>query len=447
MIFNSPVILILLISFFLLFYRLKKRRLLLITIANFTFLEVLGIDSFVICLILFTLMNFLFYVQKLFNSRKTLTFCLFALTICFFYLKSILNPTLSDSLFSNSAYGSIGLSFAFFGGLATLIEIKRNQSSNFNFERSTQYLIFFPLVLAGPFIKPIDLIQKMENMDPKFWDRLPETVFLIGRGLFKKTLATLMHVLFLNRMLSVNTIWDTLLSSLVLMVFIFADFSGYSDIACGIANLCGIKIDSNFDLPYLAKSPTDFWRRWHISLNVWLRDYLYLPLTRISLRYMSGSPWASFVLPRLNILVSMLLIGLWHQISVVKIIYGLIAAFPLMFTKGISFRNARLNLFISRLFTFFYIMVIQQVLFTNNISSFYKAINSISNWNPSLDTHFTTKLIFTVACLIATHSFDSSQLLLNLKKNPYQMGLLTAVFILIFLIFGRNGGAFVYANI
>ena len=447
MIFNSPIVLILVLLFFAMYDRLKSNRLNLLVLFNFLFLFVIGIESFLISLTYFIFMNILFYLQKRFNNKKTLLLLIGASVVIFIYLKSFLNPSFSQTLFSTINNGSIGLSFILFAGVATLIEICRNPSLSINVKRTSSYLLFFPLVLAGPFVKPLILLEQLDNLGGSSLANKPEGFFLIGRGLFKKTISTFIHVMLINSNVAVGTAWETIAFSVALMIYLFADFSGYSDLACGLCALCGIRIEPNFNLPYLATSPTEFWRRWHISLNVWLRDYFYLPFCKTTIGFTKNRKSLIAIASKSYIILIMLLIGLWHSIRPLSLAYGAVAALPLVIGTDFKLSNLKFGLAISRILTLVYIVIIQVILVAPDFAFLEKYFKAWLNWNWTANSNFGSRICFLILCLILCQAFDWSECFLRLSKNRGLLIFTISLFILVFLIFGRNGGAFVYSNL
>ena len=179
------------------------------------------------------------------------------------------------------------------------------------------YISFFPHLVAGPIVRAkIFLDQTIRRSDPKDI-RLGMSVFLIVGGLFKKVIvANYLSTDFVDGVFRAPTEYsrlDLLLGMYAYALQIYCDFSAYTDIAIGIANLLGYQFPQNFNQPYRASSVQDFWRRWHITLSNWLRDYLYIPL--------GGNRDGTWLTYR-NILITMLLGGLWHGASWNFVIWG-----------------------------------------------------------------------------------------------------------------------------
>ncbi len=168
------------------------------------------------------------------------------------------------------------------------------------------FIMFFPHLIAGPIVRPRDYLPQIHRRKRWDWERGYLGCRLILMGFFKKAiladqLAPTVDAIFKDPSLfSTSAIW---LGVLAYAIQIYGDFSGYSDMGIGLAHLFGFKLGINFNYPYVADSIADFWRRWHISLSSWLRDYLYIPL--------GGNRFGTWFTVR-NLILVMLLGGLWH---------------------------------------------------------------------------------------------------------------------------------------
>ena len=202
----------------------------------------------------------------------------------------------------------LGISFFTFEFIHYLVDIYRGDVPVHSFTRFHVFAAFFPTQIAGPIKRFQQFVPSLMSIGHFDAPLARDGLMLIGRGLGKKVLLADRLSPFANRGFaaaadgSIATA-DAWLVTLAFSLQIFFDFSGYTDIARGSAALFGFRIPINFDGPYLATSIADFWHRWHISLSTWLRDYVYIPL--------GGSRRARIVVMR-NLLITMLLGGLWH---------------------------------------------------------------------------------------------------------------------------------------
>ncbi len=174
-----------------------------------------------------------------------------------------------------------GISFYTFQTISYTVDVYRQKiAAERNFLDFALFISFFPQLVAGP-------IERAETMLPQFkstrklnFSQFESGIRLIIWGYFKKlviadNVSILAFQVFKTADMPFPLIW---VAALAFTVQIFADFSAYIDIACGVARLFGIELSTNFNFPYIAKSPADFWRRWHITLSNWIRDYIYIPL-------------------------------------------------------------------------------------------------------------------------------------------------------------------------
>jgi alginate O-acetyltransferase complex protein AlgI len=212
----------------------------------------------------------------------------------------------------------IAISFVTFHALSYIIDVyRRVLPPTRSLLDILFYISFFPHLIAGPIVRADKfLAQTIGPRDPANI-RLGQSVFLILGGLFKKVIvANYLSTGFVDGVFrdpAANSSLDLVLGMYAYALQIYCDFSAYTDIAIGIANLLGYEFPQNFNYPYRALSVQDFWRRWHMSLSSWLRDYLYIPL--------GGSRFGALATYR-NIMITMALGGLWHGASFGFLIWG-----------------------------------------------------------------------------------------------------------------------------
>jgi len=212
----------------------------------------------------------------------------------------------------------VGISFFTFQSLSYTIDVyRRNIEPLKRLSDYAFYLTFFPQMVAGPIVRAADFIPQIHKTPYVSKADFGRAIFLICAGLFKKAvISDYISLNFVDRIFdnpSLYTGLENLAGVYGYALQIYCDFSGYSDMAIGIALLLGYHLNINFDSPYQSASITEFWRRWHISLSSWLRDYLYIPL--------GGNRKGKFR-TYVNLLVTMLLGGLWHGAALRFIIWG-----------------------------------------------------------------------------------------------------------------------------
>jgi alginate O-acetyltransferase complex protein AlgI len=211
----------------------------------------------------------------------------------------------------------VGISFFTFMGISYIVDVSRGHLEPASWLDTFVYLSFFPHLVAGPIVRGGELFPQIATRrDPTRVD-LSRAAYLILAGLFKKVVlssylaSTIVDPVFGNP--GGHSSFEILVAVYGYAVQIYADFSGYTDIAIGVALLLGFEFPQNFDRPYTARSLQEFWRRWHITLSRWLRDYLYIPL---------GGSRRGESRTYVNILITMLLGGLWHGAAWTFVTWG-----------------------------------------------------------------------------------------------------------------------------
>ncbi len=211
----------------------------------------------------------------------------------------------------------VGISFYTFKTMSYTIDIYRRKiKAAHQFLDYALFLAFFPPLLAGPIDRASGLLPQLSSPRRLSFEQSSIGVFLILFGLFKKVaisdgVAGSVNAIYGS---SGTVAWiDVVLATFLYAVQIYCDFSGYSDIARGVSKLFGIELMVNFNLPYFSKDPSEFWRRWHISLSTWLRDYLYIPL--------GGNRQGSRRTYQ-NLMTTMILGGLWHGAAWNFVLWG-----------------------------------------------------------------------------------------------------------------------------
>ena len=219
----------------------------------------------------------------------------------------------------------IGLSFHTFQAMSYTIEVYRGkQKAERNFGIYSLYVMFYPQLVAGPIERPQNLIHQFYEKHVWDSDRVKLGLLQMMQGFFKKVviadrLAMVVDPAYAN--LSNQSSLNLIIASIFYSFQIYCDFSGYSDIALGTARLFGIELLRNFAFPYFSRDIAEFWRRWHISLSSWFRDYLYIPL---------GGSKASLWKKIRNTFIIFLVSGFWHGANWTFIVWGLVNALYFM---------------------------------------------------------------------------------------------------------------------
>lgn len=231
----------------------------------------------------------------------------------------------------------VGVSFFTFQSLSYTLDVYRgNLKPVDNILDYAFFVSFFPQLVAGPIVRASEFLPQIHKptiVSPEMFGR---GIFLIGCGLFKKAvISDYISINFVDRVFDAPTLYsgiENLFAVYGYALQIYCDFSGYSDMAIGIALLLGFRFPLNFDSPYQSKTITEFWRRWHISLSTWLRDYLYISL---------GGNRKGEIRTYANQMITMLLGGLWHGASWRFIIWGALHGIALTVHKFLGSRFPR----------------------------------------------------------------------------------------------------------
>jgi D-alanyl-lipoteichoic acid acyltransferase DltB (MBOAT superfamily) len=213
----------------------------------------------------------------------------------------------------------VGISFFTFMAISYVVDVFRGDLEPAGWLDFFAYLSFFPHLVAGPIVRGGELLPQIRRRrDPRRID-LARCAYLIFGGLFKKVvISSFLASAIVDPVFGSpgsHTSLEILVAVYAYAIQIYADFSGYTDIAIGVAGLLGFRFPENFDGPYTARSLQDFWRRWHMTLSRWLRDYVYIPL---------GGSHGSEAATSRNILITMVLGGLWHGAGWTFVVWGLL---------------------------------------------------------------------------------------------------------------------------
>jgi D-alanyl-lipoteichoic acid acyltransferase DltB (MBOAT superfamily) len=351
----------------------------------------------------------------------------------------------------------VGLSFHTFQALSYTIEIYRgNQKAERNFGIYALYVMFYPQLVAGPIERPQNMLHQFHSKHNFNYDEVVYGLKIMLWGFFKK-------IVIADRLaIYVNAVYGNPLqhngSSLLLATFFFAiqiycDFSGYSDIAIGSARIMGFKLMQNFKRPYLATSVSDFWKRWHISLSTWFRDYIYISL---------GGNKVSIPRIYLNLFVVFLLSGLWHGASWTFVIWGCINALFIIISLIVKNNKTyfflhmiipdKLKIFFQILITFFLISFSWIFFRSDSLTSSMLIVKKIfSKWKGSLYYENPSMLLYSFFGIFVLFLYElnkeyiiNSYTLFN-NKNWIIRNLPYALLVILILLFGVfDGGQFIY---
>lgn len=222
----------------------------------------------------------------------------------------------------------LGISFYTFSAISYIVDVKRGKTEARNLKDVALYLAFFPKITSGPIQRSSDFFRQIDAERKVGWETFSIGIQMFMFGLFKKiVLADRLSVF-------VNQVYETPMAFGSMTVFgaavayslqIYFDFSGYSDMAIGVAKILGIDLPRNFNLPYLSHNVTELWKRWHITLSSWLQEYLYISL---------GGNRKGKVRTYFNLILTMVLGGIWHGANWTYVMWGLLHGIALAVHKG-----------------------------------------------------------------------------------------------------------------
>jgi alginate O-acetyltransferase complex protein AlgI len=273
----------------------------------------------------------------------------------------------------------IGISFIVFEKITYLVDIYRGRGEPArSLGMYLLYIFFFPKLLAGPIVKYHDLepqlSQRQQNPDDLLIGFRRFLIGLTKKVLLADTLSEVVDQIFSLQLhsLSFTTAWIGLISFTLQIYF---DFSGYSDMAIGLAQMLGFSIAENFNMPYISTSFTEFWRRWHISLSTWIKEYLYISL---------GGNRLGTLRTYLNLWICFILSGLWHGASWTFVLWGIYHGLFLVLDKLFWLRlSQKLPNLVKVTFTFFFIMLGWLLFRVTSLEQFMAFIMAM--FNPSKD--------------------------------------------------------------
>lgn len=342
----------------------------------------------------------------------------------------------------------IGISFYTFQALSYVIDVyKKVVPVEKNLLNFTTYVVLFPQLIAGPIVQYKTVANELSKRQ--------ETVGLLSEGIWRFAVGLAKKVIIANQ---IGAIWTEIHSTPELLTVgkawigalaftfqIYFDFSGYSDMAIGLGKMFGFNFLENFNYPYISKSITEFWRRWHISLGTWFKEYVYIPM---------GGNRKGLIRQIFNILIVWMLTGLWHGASWNFVIWGLYFGLILVLEKAFLLKILqKTHAFFAHLYSLLLIIfgwVIFECGTTSEIIGFFKGMFGIgvSFWNEETTYILCNSLlIFILAAICSTQIGKSIKEKLSGKfKNDYWKCATVAILLLLSVMFlaGDSYNPFLY---
>jgi len=365
----------------------------------------------------------------------------------------------------------LGLSYFIFTLLSYQIEIKRKTiqpEKHFGF--FSLYLLFFPKIAQGPIERPQKLLSQLHQSHSFDSAMIVEGLKMILWGFFKKIVVADRLALYVNAVYN-NSDKHSGSSLIVATIFfafqIYADFSGYTDIALGSAKLFGIDLTNNFKRPYLASSVKEFWNRWHITLSTWLRDYLFLPLaislsgkiTRQRFLFISTEKWVYLVAS----IITFGICGIWHGVGYTYLLWGILFGVYLTWANWTADINKKIRkslhikksnsfyIFYNILITFILVLIAWIFFRADSVTGAFNILKKIFTAPGSLYLGSPSDFIlclFGILSLIALdlkrEYFNTRWSILYNKYSFVRIAGITAIIMVILLIGVLDGGQFIY---
>ena len=334
----------------------------------------------------------------------------------------------------------VGISFYTFQAMSYTIDVYRGEiPASRNLVNFLAYVAFFPQLVAGPIERARHLLPQFDRTLTITRPMLVEGIWLMLWGMFKKVfiadnLDPLVSMVYGSGVYSAPA---TALATIAFAVQIYCDFSGYSDIARGTARILGFDLMVNFNVPYVATSVREFWRRWHISLSTWLRDYLY-----ISLGGSRGGPWRTYC----NLFITMVLGGLWHGAAWNYALWGIWHGAGLMANRAFGERPGLR--FLSWLGTIVFVLYGWLLFRARDLEEIIGMTRSFSDFSapPWIASYALNLFVFTLPLvLMESWQVKANNALAPLSLRPWARAALQGVLLWgIILYWERNQAPFIY---
>ena len=416
----------------------KKYKNLLLLISSLLF-YFYGEPKYIILMIIeIVLAYFEARLIEKYKSKEIFIFSIFihVLLLCIFkytnFLITNINGIFNTNITLLNIVLPIGISFYTFQIISYLVDVYKGKvKAQKNFISLATYVSLFPQLIAGPIVRYETINDELDNRKQTFNDFSSGiSRFIIGlskKVLIANILGELCNIFILSNEKTILFYW---IYGISYSLQIYFDFSAYSDMAIGLGRMFGFHFMENFDYPYISKSITEFWRRWHISLSSWFKDYVYIPL--------GGSKKGTFKLIR-NILIVWLLTGLWHGSEWTFVIWGMFIGILLVIEKLLLNKYIeKLPSIVRRIYTLFIIMISFIIFSGSNINESFNNIVGLFNFSNPFINRFTIHYLKDYGLVLIIAIFLSTPILKNtiikLKENKKINNIINILEIIVLLI-------------
>lgn len=345
----------------------------------------------------------------------------------------------------------LGISFFTFQLIGSLIDVSRGTLvGSFSFSQYFASIGFFPSVTAGPILRTQDFLPQLQETRSWNSEKWKWGFLLIANGLFKKKIADLLWLTTQNHLQPEMGAASAWIGVLALSAQFYADFSGYSDIAIGSAELLGFSIPENFHLPYLATSVAEHWRRWHISLYEWFRHYVFSAFLVLFWHDQKG--WVRKIGPMiysaLAITATMALIGIWHAPTLGLLLWGILNGLLVAASPSIAnWRGGWLRNGVPAIALTFFLTAVIRVLTVMSVRESWEIWRALvwTHGSSAMDRTLMVDLLFVGSALIVPHAIDAALIRWNAwwRRSPLAWGLAALLLAFVFVI-GVRGRIFLY---
>ena len=370
---------------------------------------------------------------------------LFILKYFNFFISDVLKIELQNTIFAKIIL-PIGISFYTFQSVMYLVDVYKKKITDTSIENFLVFFLFFPHLIAGPLVRPSSFIPQVDKGISFTLKNFRTASILILWGYFLKLCISNNLNIYVgnvfNHIADVNS--PTLLVGSIFYSFlIYSDFAGYSLIAIGIAKMIGLNIPANFNNPFFSNSITEFWRRWHISLSKFLRDYLYFPL--------GGNRFGIFNTYK-NILIVMLLGGLWHGASFNFIIWGVLHGIFLCIEKTNDYYfkiDTKISI-LKKIYTFSLVTIIFipfGIPSFENLLLFLRTLNfySIFDLSQVIEKFYVVRNILLILILLFIETLINKKNFLLVRNNYFLYSFLLTMLVFLIICFANfNETSFIY---
>lgn len=373
-----------------------------------------------------------------------------------FFLSSFRMAFGINNLHSLNIILPVGISFYTFQSMSYTIDVYRGTIKPASFLDVALYVSFFPQLVAGPIVKAKDFLPQLKTERKVTLKNLETGIQIFVFGMFKKIVLADRLSVFVDDVFAAPNAFSSITVILGVAAYalqIYFDFSGYSDMAIGCAKCLGYNLQRNFNLPYLSKNPTEFWKRWHISLSTWLQEYLYISL---------GGNRKGTIRTYLNLMVTMLLGGLWHGASWTFVVWGGLHGLALCIHKMyLKYGKTKRNLpgIVSVVLNTFFVSICWIFFRAENFETAMCIIRKIFCWSTGINQIYTwlffavgIEVLYSVWCKNRSKVLESSDTRFLLNAHYFHHDLNTVKGLCLFFLeimavigFAYTGGSpFIY---